>query len=133
MRHYRQHPIALLRSLLASLALSGLGLGLVRLMDQPLPLILVLLALLLAILRVVRWAAFVVRIERRQVMLRRYSGFVVTEQVIPLLTPGGLRLRQNLLGWLFDYGLIRIETLGTPVQIQYIAPFSSLKRQIEAG
>jgi hypothetical protein len=133
MHHYRQHPIVLLGALAECLLLAGLGLGLALMFGQPLLLLLIPLALLLAIWRFVRWATFSVRVEGRQVTLHTLNGFVVNERVVSLGAPGGLRLRQNVSGWMFDYGLLRIDVFGTPVQIGYIAPFSALKRQIDGS
>jgi hypothetical protein len=133
MRYYRQHPIILLSALIEGLLLAGLGVGLALLFRQLLFLLLLVLGLLLALWRCIAWVTFSIRIEGRQVTMRTLNGFVVNERIVSLNAPGGIRLRQNLSGWMFDYGLMRIEVFGTPVQVRYIAPFSTLKRQIEGS
>lgn len=133
MRHYRQHPIVLANSLIECLFLAGLGVGLALLFSWGWFLALEPIALLLALWRFVAWMTFSMRIENRQVTLRSLNGFVVNERVVSLNAPGGIRLRQNVSGFLMDYGQIRIEVFGTPVQIRHIAPFSSLKRQIDGS
>ena len=123
----------LLGALAECLLLAGLGLGLALMFGQPLLLLLLPVAFVLAIWRLVRWATFSIRIEGRQVTLHTLNGFVVDERVVSLGAPGGLRLHQNLSGWMFDYGRLRIEVFGPPVQIGYITPpFSALKRQIDS-
>jgi hypothetical protein len=108
-----------------------LGVGLALMFSQPLFFALVPLALLLALWRIVGWMTFSIRVEGRQVTLRRLDGFVINERIVSLNAPGGLRLRQNVSGWMLDYGSIRIEVFGSPVYIRYIAPFSMLKSQID--
>lgn len=133
MRHYRQHPVVLVGPLFECLLLAGLGVGLTLMFSQPWFLALAPLAIGLAVWRFVFWMTFSVRIEGRQVTLRFLSGFVVNERIVSLNAPGGIRLRQNVGGFLMDYGQIRIEVFGTPLLIRYIAPFSSLKRQIDGS
>lgn len=131
MRYYRQHPIILLGGLLESLLLGGAGMGLALLFGQPWFLALLPVALVLAIWRVLQWATFSVRVEGRQVTLRTLQGFHINEKAISLNAPGSIRLRQNILGYLLDFGGIRIEVAGSPVKIQYIAPFHAVIRQID--
>ncbi len=131
MPHYRQHPIVLIGALIECLLLAGLGVGIALLFGQLLWLALVAIAIVLAFWRFVAWSSFSVRIEGGQVTLRSLNGFVVNERTVSLSAPGGLRTRQNVSGWLFDYGLLTIEVFGTPVQLRYIAPFSALRQQID--
>lgn len=131
MHHYRQHPIVLIAGLFECVLLAGLGAGITLLFGQSLWLLLAVPAAVLAFWRCFAWSTFSVRIEGRQVTLRSLNGFVVNERTVSLSAPGGLRTRQNVSGWMFDYGLLTIEVFGTPVQLRYIAPFSALKRQID--
>jgi len=131
MQYYRQHPIVLIAALFECLLLGGLGIGLALLFGQPLFLLSIVVASLLALWRFIAWTTFSVRIEGRQVTLRSLNGFVVNERIVSLNAPGGIRTRQNVSGWMFDYGRVTIRVFGTPVQLGYIAPFSMLKRQID--
>lgn len=131
MHYYRQHPIVLAGAMAECLLLAMLGVGLALMFSQPLFFVLVPLALLLALWRIIGWMTFSIRVEGRQVTLRMLDGFVINERIVSLNAPGGLRLRQNVSGWMLDYGSIRIEVFGSPVYIRYIAPFSMLKSQID--
>lgn len=131
MRFYRQHPIVLLFALIETGVIATLGVVLTLVFQQFLFLVLILLAALLATRRYLVWSTLSVYVEGRQVTIRTLDGFVVNERVVSLNAPGGLRLRQNLSGILFDYGMLRIELFGSPVQIRYIAPFSALRQQID--
>ena len=133
MRYYRQHFIALMGPVLESFAIAGLGLGMALLLDQIILLVLIAPAVLFAFWQAIRWNAFSVHIEGRQVTIRNFNGFVIKERIVSLNAPGGIRLRQNLAGWLFNYGTLRIEVFGEAVQIYYITPFRSLQRQIDGG
>jgi hypothetical protein len=133
MRHYRQHPIVLISALIECLVLGGFGLGLTLLYGYPLFLALLALAFVIASWRTLQWATFSLRVEGRQVTLRNLHGFVVTERVVSLSGGGGLRLRQNVSGYFLDYGQLRIDVFGEPVQVRYLTPFSSLKRQIDGA
>ena len=131
MRYYRQHPIILFGALLESVLLASIGITITLFFAIPLALLLIVLALVIALWRVAQWATFSLRVDGHLVTLRSLRGFVIDEQRVSISSLGDVRLRQGLSGYFLDYGFLRIETLHNHIQVRYLAPFSSLRHQIE--
>jgi hypothetical protein len=130
MRYYRQHPVVLVAALLECLLLGLLGMVLTLRFGQKLFLSLVVLAVLSAVWRGLNWVVFSLRLKGQKIALRSLRGLIVRERVISY-TIDGLRMQQNVPGYLLDYGDLQIETCDEPVRILYIAGFSSLRQQID--
>lgn len=131
--HFRLHLLALFPNLVISTAVGGLGVALALIFQQPAWLGLLALACLLAAEQVISWSAFHLRVEHHRIIIHRLQGIAVTRRVFPLSEPGGLVLRQTPVESILDIGTLRIESLGTPVQIDCLTPFSRLRGRIERG
>src|ERR1044071_5841877 len=108
MSHYRQHLIILILALVESLLVAAVGIGVALSLKQPFffglgP------ALPLAIWRYMQWSVLRVGIKQQQVTIRSLKGFGIDDLVVPIRTRAGVRLRQNLVGYFLDYGILHIE------------------------
>ena len=128
---YRQHPITLLWLACGCVVFGGIAAWLAVVSEEPMLFIGTGCAVLVLGIRVVKWRGDCILIEKGQVIVRSWGLFVSHEQVVSTHALGGVKLRQNMAGWLWNYGTLRIEVFGPPVHIPYLYPFDQLRHAID--